>query len=171
MNRPPRKSTLFPSPTLSRSLHGRARPRLGADRAAHLPPPPNGRYLLRRSFHKLEPAPAWLRRDMLDSNPNSPHPNGPLAGPFLSIFEHSRIPMALVDSDRRYVTVNDALVDLYEYPRSQLVGSVTDRMGVDERSLIDERWEQLVRTNQLYGERVVEHANGTRLRVTYAAHA
>src|SRR2546430_11162218 len=74
MNRPPRKSTLFPSPTLSRSLHGRARPRLRADRAARLAPPPNGRYLLRRSFHKLEPAPAWLRRDMLDSNPNSPHP-------------------------------------------------------------------------------------------------
>jgi PAS domain S-box-containing protein len=108
---------------------------------------------------------------MLDSNRNSPHPNGLLAGPFLSIFEHSRIPMALVDSDRRYVTVNDALVDLYEYPRSELVGSVTDRMVVGERGLIDERWEQLVRTSQLYGERVVEHSNGTKLHVTYAAHA
>lgn len=108
---------------------------------------------------------------MLHSNSNTPHPNGLLAGPFSAIFEHSRIPMALVDSERRYVEVNDALIDLYEYPRSELVGSVSDSMVVDEGGLIEERWEQLVRTNQLYGERVVEHSNGTRLRVTYAAHA
>jgi PAS domain S-box-containing protein len=107
---------------------------------------------------------------MPHSNSNTSHPNGLLTGPFSSIFEHSRIPMALVDRDRRYVEVNDALIDLYEYPREQILGSVSDRMVVDDRAQIDTRWEQLVRTNQLYGERVVEHANGTHLRVAYAAH-
>jgi len=107
---------------------------------------------------------------MPHSNSNTPHPNGLLTGPFSSIFEHSRIPMALVDRDRRYVEVNDALIDLYEYPRSEILGSVSDRMVVDDKDRIDARWEQLLSTNQLYGERVVEHANGTQLHVAYAAH-
>jgi PAS domain S-box-containing protein len=107
---------------------------------------------------------------MPHSNSNTSHSNGLLSGPLSSIFEHSRIPMALVDRDRRYVEVNDALIDLYEYPRAEILGSVSDRMVVDDGGRIDARWEQLVRTNQLYGERVVEHANGTHLRVTYAAH-
>jgi len=108
---------------------------------------------------------------MLDTNSNASHRNGLLAGPFSSIFEHSRIPMALLDRDRRYVKVNDALIKFYEYPRSELVGTRADRMVVDDSGKMDMRWEQLVRTNQLYGERVVEHANGSHLHVAYAAHA
>jgi PAS domain S-box-containing protein len=90
--------------------------------------------------------------------------------PFWSIFEHSRIPMAVLDSQRRYLRVNDALVDFYEYPRAQLLGSRADNMVVDDRDGIDARWEELVHTGQLYGERVIEHSGGTHLRVTYAAH-
>jgi PAS domain S-box-containing protein len=107
---------------------------------------------------------------MLHSNANTTRPNGLLDGPFASIFDQSRIPMALLDRERRYVRVNDALIDFYEYPRSKLLGSVADRMVVDDTDRIDARWRQLVRTNQLYGERVVEHSNGTQLQVTYAAH-
>jgi PAS domain S-box-containing protein len=92
------------------------------------------------------------------------------AQPFWSIFETSRIPMALLDRDRRYVRVNDSLINFYEYPRSELIGSSADAMVVDERNGIGGRWEQLVSTNQLYGERVIAHASGTQLRVTYAAH-
>jgi PAS domain S-box-containing protein len=101
---------------------------------------------------------------------NGPHPNGLLAGPFASIFDHSRIPMALLDRERRYVKVNDALIKFYEYPRSELIGRRADGMVVDDSGRMDMRWAQLVRTNQLYGERVVEHANGSRLHVAYAAH-
>jgi DNA-binding CsgD family transcriptional regulator len=43
-------------------------------------------------------------------------------------------------------------------------------MVVCDGDRIEARWEQLLRTNQLYGERVVQHANGTRLHVSYAAH-
>jgi PAS domain S-box-containing protein len=107
---------------------------------------------------------------MLDNKSKPTHTNGTAAGRFWTLFEQSRIPMALVDEERRYVKVNDALVDLYEYPRSEIVGSVSDRMVVGGGDRIEARWEQLLRTNQLYGERVVEHANGTRLHVSYAAH-
>jgi PAS domain S-box-containing protein len=96
--------------------------------------------------------------------------NGSAAAPFGFLFDQSRIPMALIDSERRYVKVNDALVDLYEYPRAELLGSVSDSMVVEERARIETRWEELVRTNQLYGERLIEHANGTQLQVSYAAH-
>jgi PAS domain S-box-containing protein len=90
--------------------------------------------------------------------------------PFWTIFDRSRIPMAILDRDRRYVRVNDALVDFWDYPREELIGRCADTMVVAEREMIDARWEQLVQTNQLYGERVVEHAGGSRLCTTYAAH-
>src|SRR5258708_5505753 len=89
---------------------------------------------------------------------------------FWSTFDNPRIPMALLDRERRYVRVNDALVNFWEYPRSQLLGSRADSMVVDERDGIPDRWEQLVRSGQLYGQRIVEHACGTQLHVTYAAH-
>ncbi|MCW3018635.1 MAG: two component system response regulator [Solirubrobacterales bacterium] len=107
---------------------------------------------------------------MLDSNTNTADPKGGLETLFSSIFGQSRIPMALLDRDRRYVTVNDALINFYEYPRSKLLGSVADSMVVDDSGGIDTRWEQLVRTNQLYGERVIAHSNGSQLQVSYAAH-
>jgi len=106
---------------------------------------------------------------MPHDNAKPSHTNGS-AGPFWSLFDQSRIPMALIDGERRYVKVNDAMVELYDYPRAELLGSISDRMVVDGRDLIDTRWERLVRTNQLYGERVVEHANGSQLHVSYAAH-
>jgi DNA-binding CsgD family transcriptional regulator len=107
---------------------------------------------------------------MLDSDTSTPHPSGQRDTLFSSIFDNSRVPMALLDRDRRYVEVNDALVKFYEYPRSALLGTVADSMVLDGGGGIDTRWEQLVRTNQLYGERVIAHANGSQLRVAYAAH-
>ena len=107
---------------------------------------------------------------MLDSNTNTAHLDG-RPELFLSIFDQSRIPMALLDRDRRYIKVNDALINFYEYPRSELVGSVADSMVVDDTGGIETRWEQLVRTNQLYGERVIAHASGSQLQVAYAAHS
>ena len=106
---------------------------------------------------------------MLDSNTNTAPPSDRPDWLFSSIFDQSRIPMALLDRDRRFVKVNDALINFYEYPRSKLLGSVADSMVVDDGG-IDGRWEQLVRTNQLYGERVIAHSNGSQLQVSYAAH-
>jgi len=107
---------------------------------------------------------------MLDSNSNTAPQNERPDWLFSSIFDQSRIPMALLDRERRYVKVNDALINFYEYPRAELLGSVADSMVVDAGG-IDTRWEQLMRTNQLYGERVIAHANGSQLQVAYAAHS
>jgi PAS domain S-box-containing protein len=106
---------------------------------------------------------------MLEDISKPPSPNG-LAESFLAVFAQSRIPMALVDRDRRYVEVNDALIELYEYPRSEIVGSISDSMVVDESDRIAARWEKLIHTSHLYGDRVIKHANGTQLNVSYAAH-
>ncbi|HEY4451421.1 MAG TPA: helix-turn-helix transcriptional regulator [Solirubrobacteraceae bacterium] len=109
---------------------------------------------------------------MRHSNSNTSDSDGLLEEPFLSIFDQSLIPMALLDRDRRYLKVNDALVNFYEHPRSELVGAVAGRGDpmVVEGEGIDDRWEQFVRANELYGERVVEHASGSRLQVSFAAH-
>jgi PAS domain S-box-containing protein len=80
--------------------------------------------------------------------------------------------MALVDRNRRYVSVNDAAIELFEYPRDQIIGRRAGRTAVDEESATaDAMWERLVRTDELYGESVVAHANGTHMDVSYAAHA
>jgi DNA-binding CsgD family transcriptional regulator len=79
--------------------------------------------------------------------------------------------MALVDRDRRYVDVNDAAIDIFQYPRAEVLGSLAGRTAVDDPSITAVRWAQLVLTDELYGERVVAHANGSQMRVSYAAHA
>jgi PAS domain S-box-containing protein len=98
---------------------------------------------------------------------NSLHRDG-----FWSIFGQSRIPMALVDRNRLYVSVNDAVIELYQYPRGEVVGQRAGRTAVEEEpAMADARWEQLVRTDELYGEGVITHANGKHMEVSYAAHA
>jgi PAS domain S-box-containing protein len=92
-------------------------------------------------------------------------------GPFWSVFENSQIPMALVDSHRRYVAVNDAAVELYQYRREEMLGELAGRKTYpDDPATGDAEWETLRRTNELYGERVVEHGTGAPMRVSYAAH-
>jgi PAS domain S-box-containing protein len=87
------------------------------------------------------------------------------------VFEHSQIPMALVDRHRRYVAVNDAGLVLFQYSRAEVIGAMVGRTVVDDDPRVtDADWERLLRTNELYGERVVETASGSLVRVSYAAH-
>jgi DNA-binding CsgD family transcriptional regulator len=79
--------------------------------------------------------------------------------------------MALVDRNRCYVAVNDAGLELFQYPREEVIGSIVGRTAIDgDPSRGDAEWEQLLRTNELYAERVVEQADGTPIHVSYAAH-
>jgi DNA-binding CsgD family transcriptional regulator len=79
--------------------------------------------------------------------------------------------MALVDRDRCYVAVNDAGVELFQYPREEVIGSLAGRTAIDDDPARSEaEWAQLLRTNELYAERVVEVADGTPIHVSYAAH-
>jgi DNA-binding CsgD family transcriptional regulator len=91
--------------------------------------------------------------------------------PFWPVFAQSRIPMALVDRERRYVRVNEATIRVFEYPRAEVLGSLAGRTAVGDRSASEAEWQQLLRTDELYGENVVAHASGRRMHVSYAAHA
>jgi PAS domain S-box-containing protein len=91
---------------------------------------------------------------------------------FWRVFEQSRNPMSLLDADRRYVAVNDAMVKLYGYPREQLIGLHADSMVAEhELAGIDERWAAFMETGELYGEREGVRADGSVIRVQYATHA
>jgi PAS domain S-box-containing protein len=90
--------------------------------------------------------------------------------PFWSVFEQTRIPMALVDRDRRYVKVNDALVDVLGYSRAEALGSRAGDSIEGGQGKADAQWAELLRTNELYAEDVVTHGNGEQMRVSYAAH-
>jgi DNA-binding CsgD family transcriptional regulator len=91
--------------------------------------------------------------------------------PLWPVFEQSRIPMALVDQNRCYVEVNEALLDLYDYTRDQVLGTYAGRTAIVDRATADAEWDTLVQTGELYSERVIEHVTGTQLFVSYAAHA
>jgi PAS domain S-box-containing protein len=105
--------------------------------------------------------------DLANGGPRRPSSEAAL--PFWPIFEQSIIPIALIDEERRFVAVNDALVRYYEYPRERLLGTRGEGM-IPEDPGIEERWEKLLREGQMYGEREVQHADGRRLQVSFASH-
>ena len=104
-------------------------------------------------------------------NSDSKPSNGDLQrAQFWPVFSHSHIPMALVDRDRLYVEINDAVVDVYNVQRSETLGTRAGRTAIGDPAEGDAQWDQLVRTNALYGERVISFAAQKRMRVSYAAH-
>ena len=90
---------------------------------------------------------------------------------FWSVFEQTRIPMVLVDRDRRYIKVNDAAVKVFQYSRDEILGGRPAWSVKGGAARADEQWAALMSTNELYGEDVVTHANGEQMRISYAAHA
>lgn len=105
-----------------------------------------------------------------DRRPDS-SPTASARGSFWDVFEHSRVPMALVDANRQVVAVNDAALEPFGYSRAEVIGTVAGSTLVDEEpSLADGPWEQLLRTNAMYAQRVVRHRGGRPMRVSYAGH-
>jgi DNA-binding CsgD family transcriptional regulator len=87
------------------------------------------------------------------------------------MFQHSRVPVAIVDRDRNVVAVNDALIDLHHVSRADVIGSFSGGAILDEDPSLGARlWERLLRTNELYAEHLVIHRDGSPMRVGYAAH-
>jgi PAS domain S-box-containing protein len=115
---------------------------------------------------------------VLDQDPDMPEADTELGdhsglsqAPFWAVFAESQIPMSLVDRERRCVQVNDAIVRLFEYRPEEMVGNRVGGTVVDEEpTASDARWEELLRTNELYAQRTVLHSNGSKMRVSYAAH-
>jgi PAS domain S-box-containing protein len=102
----------------------------------------------------------------------SKFPDGSDAGPFWSVFEESNIPMALIDRELRFVAVNDAAEALYQHPREEVIGQPAGTAFVGGRSSAgSDEWKELLRDNELYGERLITHPSGQSMQVSYAAHA
>jgi len=122
-----------------------------------------------RRSHKLRPRPLGpLTILRADSKPPDPSQR---AVPFWSVFAQSRIPMAVVDREGRYIQINDAGIQVFQYSRADALGRRIGRTAIEDPALAKAQWQQLLETNELYGERIVRHANGTLVRVSYAAHA
>jgi DNA-binding CsgD family transcriptional regulator len=107
---------------------------------------------------------------MPQANSKPPHADLQRA-PFWPLFSQSRIPMALVDSDRLYVEINEAVVDVYRVRRAEVLGSRAGRTAIDDAVTADAEWNQLLRTNELYGERLISFGAQKQMRVSYAGHA
>lgn len=99
-------------------------------------------------------------------------PDGSDGGSFWSVFERSHIPMALIDRDVRFVDLNPAAAELFQHSREEVVGKPAGTAFVGGRSSAGSgEWQDLLRDNELYGERVISRPSGKPLRVSYAAHA
>ena len=103
-------------------------------------------------------------------------PDAPVASwngrAFWAIFETSRLPMSLLDADRRYVAINDAGLVFYGLSREDIIGSEPGRtLAPGERAVVDAEWDTLVGTGEYYGDRVFERADGRRVRIQYAGSA
>lgn len=107
---------------------------------------------------------------MLHSDPE-PSETDVQSAPFSALFTRSRIPMALIDRDRRYVDANDAALALFQFSRAKIRGRVAGRNLADDRAEVEADWERLLRTDELYAERTIEHVGGAHIRISFAAHA
>jgi PAS domain S-box-containing protein len=112
----------------------------------------------------------------MNNGGNPARPEAPMASwngrAFWAIFEHSRLPMALIEADRRYVAVNDAALAFYGLSREEVIGSEPGRtLAPGERAVVDAEWDALVGTGEYYGDRVFVRADGRRVRIQYAGSA
>ncbi|HEY1778558.1 MAG TPA: PAS and helix-turn-helix domain-containing protein [Solirubrobacteraceae bacterium] len=88
---------------------------------------------------------------------------------FWVVFTRSKNAMALLDSDRRMVAVNDAQVELFGYPRPELVGRRLDvLLDPEEWRSLDAEWRDFLRRGDLEGERGCRRADGRHVAVQYA---
>jgi len=89
---------------------------------------------------------------------------------FLTVFARSRNAMLLLDHERRIVDVNRALLELGDYTRAQLVGRRIDLfLDPKEWRSIEPEWQAFRRRGDFLGERCVVRADGSRVRLQYAA--
>jgi DNA-binding CsgD family transcriptional regulator len=79
--------------------------------------------------------------------------------------------MTLIGSDRRYAQLNDAALKLYKFRREDIVGQPAGHTVLyEDQATADAHWEQLLATNELYGERVIADGSGKLLRISFAVH-
>jgi PAS domain S-box-containing protein len=91
---------------------------------------------------------------------------------FWKVFEQSRNAMALLDGSRIHRSVNPAAVELFGYPREELLGmAIDDLYPPPDRPLLVMRWDQLVSVGAaLVNHREMIRADGTHIELELAVH-
>lgn len=88
---------------------------------------------------------------------------------FFAAFRQSRNPMTLVDSRRRNVDVNGAMLKLTGYTREQLVGRPIYEFAVGGPLNTPEEWEAMMASDHFTGEAELVCADGTGVAVQWGA--
>ena len=91
---------------------------------------------------------------------------------FWSVFERSRNAMGLLDAQRCHRSVNQAAVELFGYPRDELLGLPLDALlPPEDRPLLAMRWDQFVdRGDPFVAQRELVIADGSLIQVEAALH-
>jgi PAS domain S-box-containing protein len=86
------------------------------------------------------------------------------------VFEQSSHPIVLLDEDRRIVAANSAAAELWGSDQAELVGrSIVDSIDPGERSRAAHEWRAFLRSGEYSGSRRLLRADGTPVRVAFAA--
>jgi PAS domain S-box-containing protein len=88
---------------------------------------------------------------------------------FTSAFRQSRNPMVLVDADRRIVDANGAFLTLLGRGRATLVGEHIYRFIEGGPMNTPAQWQEVLSQGRFTGDTRLLHADGTRVRVQWAA--
>ncbi len=91
-------------------------------------------------------------------------------GLFWMVFERTSNPVALLDEHRIIVELNQAAVELFGGGRERLIGSsMGENVVPAERERSEAEWEAFLRTGEYAGTRDVMRADGSTLKVDFAA--
>jgi PAS domain S-box-containing protein len=89
---------------------------------------------------------------------------------FWLVFERTSNPIALLDDQRRIVDLNGAALSLFGGDRQAIVGtSIADSIRPAERSRAASEWETFLRSGESSGTRALVRADGSELRIDFAA--
>jgi PAS domain S-box-containing protein len=89
---------------------------------------------------------------------------------FRLVFEQSSHPIVLLDEGRRIVAANAAAAELWGSSRADLAGrSIVDSIDPGERAQAAREWQAFLRSGEYSGGRQLVRADGTRVRVSFAA--
>ncbi|HXD55815.1 MAG TPA: LuxR C-terminal-related transcriptional regulator [Solirubrobacteraceae bacterium] len=89
---------------------------------------------------------------------------------FWLVFERTSNPIALLDERRVIVQLNDAAVELFGGERERLIGtSMAESVLAAERERSALEWEQFLRTGEQFGTRDLIRADGSSVKVDFAA--
>jgi PAS domain S-box-containing protein len=89
---------------------------------------------------------------------------------FWTVFEQSQNPMALIDEDLSYVDINTVHAEVFGRPREDIVGTRLDAyLPESELPTVEKEHQEFKQAGEYSGERSYIRADGTVVRVQYAA--